>query len=319
MYIITSSVILLLHSPIYVTRYSYNMIPVAVVLIAVQCLIVGGSSSNCSSHLIGKELETSIVDTLSSMIGKATANTIYLKELRSTLNSVTDRLDDLEDMIKEGKLNSIGNKLSALEKTLEVSKESTDAIKEMVKSNEGLITEVQADVSASGRITARIKSRQEATMSEVRLISLYKMTDQSTDHLGGGGGHGSDLAVDGQFVFSQWAPDTPVRTISHTLQSSNQFLTIDLGAMFRIYRVKIWNSRHCGDCVDRFIGTQVYADDKLLGTATEREFIYDFQVEESDATYAKSVLLRQSRVENLHVVEVQVWGTGPFNEDDKFA
>lgn len=189
-----------------------------------------------------------------------------------------------------------------------------------VKVAGSVLTEVNNNVSWYGELTSQIKSRQETSLTEVRLISLYKMSNQTSQHQGGGGGHGSGLAVDGQFVYSHWDPDSPVRTINHLRQLPDQKLSIDLGALFRIYRVSIWNARHCGHCRDRFIGTRIYLDEKLLATAVSGEFIYNFLVPDVDATYAKSVTLHQpSGTTWLHVVEVQVWGTGPFSPDDKFA
>merc|ERR1719295_1935382 len=113
-------------------------------------------------------------------------------------------------------------------------------------------------------------------LSEVRLISLYKMTDQTSTHKYPG--HGSDLAVDGQFVFSDWAPKTTTRAISYTNDLPNQKISIDLGALFRIHRVKIWMSRHCtiAHHPSRFLGVRILADEKLLGVTTTLKYIYDF-------------------------------------------
>ena len=186
----------------------------------------------------------------------------------------------------------------------------------LLGSTKDLISNVQTEVEASGPMTASIKSRQEVMMEEVRIISPYKMSDQTTVHTDGGGHHGG-LAVDGQFVFSHWATNTPVRTVTHTSKLENQKLRIDLGGLFRIHRIQIRNSRHC--CMERFIGTHIYADDKLLGVPTSTKFLYDYRIAEDDASYARSVTLHQVRVEFLHVSEVLVWGSGPFSEDDKFA
>ena len=105
--------------------------------------------------------------------------------------------------------------------------------------------------------------------------------------------------------------------MAHTSYLADQKLWIDLGGLFRIHRVQIWNSRHC--CLERFIGTHTYADERLLGVAVSSKHMYDYKVDAGDPIYARSITLHQVRVEYLQVSELQVWGSGPFAEDDKFA
>ena len=266
------------------------------------------------------EMETSMVEALSLLKTQASATTLYVQDMRTTLSNVKGRLDVIEDRMEDLERNledgfeDAGERFAALEGILEISVEKTNAVGDKVESNNDLISSVQTKVEASGVMTASIKSRQEVTLEEVRIISLYKMSDQTTTHAGG---HHSGLAVDGQFVFSHWDPGTPVRTVTHTSYLADQKLWIDLGGLFRIHRVQIWNSRHC--CLERFIGTHTYADERLLGVAVSSKHMYDYKVDAGDPIYARSITLHQVRVEWLHVSELQVWGSGPFAEDDKFA
>jgi len=254
--------------------------------------------------------EPCIMESLTAIRSQATATNIYLEEIRNILHSYKERLDVVEDRLED------------IEKRIEANMKKTDDVSEQVgiiTNVEAAIEDVKAVIEANGEITATIKARQMTMLSEVRLISLYKMSNQTSVYTDGGGGHGSELAVDGQFVYSHWAPSTPDRTISHTLLEAGSKLWIDLGALFRIYRVTIWNARHCDACDERFIGTHIYADERLLGAATSAKLIYEYNVAENDPIYAKSVILHQTHTQYLHVTEVQVWGTGPFPEDDRFA
>jgi len=195
--------------------------------------------------------------------------------------------------------------------------ETTSFLKEIMTNLDnvkGRLEKLELAVVDNGKMAVAIKSRQEVMMTEVRLISLYKMTDQSSIHAAGG--NGADLAVDGQFVFSQWEPTTPTRTIAHNDHGPSK-IWIDLGGLFRIHRIKIWNSRHSNRA--HIIGTHIYAGERLVGVATTAEFTYDFEISESDPVYAQSVTLEQTHNDWLYVLEVQVWGTGPYSEDDKFA
>jgi len=275
--------------------------------------------------------EPCIMETLSAIRSQATETNIYLQEIRKTLDVYKERMDAFEDKLKllniyEDKLkllDMVDDRLDDLSTALKV---NTDKTKEKIDENEGIISNVQAVVEdvkavvedvkavveANGVMTATIKTRQETMLSEVRLISLYKMTNQTSLW---SSGHISDLAVDGQFVFSMWDPSSPQRAITHTARG-NQKLWIDLGAQFRIYRIVVWNARHC--CQERFIGTQIYADERLLGVASTVADTYEYKVSEKDPVYARSVILHQILDQWLHVSEVQVWGTGPFAEDDRF-
>merc|ERR1712183_261174 len=189
-------------------------------------------------------------------------------------------------------------------------KVNTDKTNEKIDVNEVIISNVQAVVEdvkavveANGVMTSTIKTRQKTMLSEVRLISLYKMTNMSSVSYN----LISDMAVDGN-----------LDTMTHTLNNGdpNHWLWIDLGGMFRIYRVLVWNRISC--CKERFIGTHIYADEKLLGIAITSEETYEYKLYDKDAVYARSVILKQPLKDPIHVREVQVWGTGPFAEDDRF-
>jgi len=268
------------------------------------------------------------VETLSAIRSQATATDIYIKEIRKTLDIYKERMEAIEDKLKlldifENKLkvlDVVNDKLDDLGKALKINtvkmNEEIIVNGDMISNLQAVVEDVKTAVEANGVMTATIKTRQKTMLLEVRLISLYKMTNQTSDW--SEADHRSDLAVDGQFVFSEWAPSTPVRTISHTAKLPNQKLWIDLGGMFRIYRVVVWNSRHCGKCIAKFIGTRIYADERLLGVAVTAKISYEYKVPENDPVYARTVMLHHIPKQYLHVSEVQVWGTGPFAEDDRF-
>jgi len=213
------------------------------------------------------EFKASILETLTFLRRHATETAAFLKEMKTSLDNVKERVEEIE-----------------------------------------------LAVEVNGKMAATIKSRQEVMMKEVRLISLFKMTNQSSYH--SAGGNDAQLAVDGQYVFSDWNSNSPMRSIVHTEHEPSK-IWIDLGGLFRIYQVKIWNSRHSSR--GHFIGVHVYAGKRLLGVGTTAEFIYDYKIAENDPLYAKSVLLHQTHDMWLDVLEVQVWGTGPYSEDDIFA
>ena len=74
---------------------------------------------------------------------------------------------------------------------------------------EDRIETVETKVEESVELVGVVKSRQQTLMSEVRLISHFKVTAQSyVRH----DGHDSDLLVDGQFLHSRGTGNPGSRT-----------------------------------------------------------------------------------------------------------
>lgn len=222
-----------------------------------------------------KEINIGILDTMFFLRSQASETISCLKEMKNTLDDFQGRIEGLEERFGH----------------------------------------LEAAMEANGKVTTTIMARQKLTMTEVRLISLYKMTNQSTTHSNKWGEFGSDLAVDGQFEINEGGL-SGLGTHSHTNKGRNQKLWIDLGGLFRINRIKIWNFRVSWE---RLLGTHIYADERLLGVVHSAKSLYEIRVPEGDPTYARSIILNQVKDEYLTVKEVQVWGIGPFSEDDKFA
>ena len=233
------------------------------------------------------ELERYLLETLALVKANAVSTAQNIAEIKDSLEGMSDRMEKLEE--KEG---------SNTQNIAEI-KDSLEKLEEKVGSN--------------AQMTELIKKRQELWASEIRLISLYKMTDQTSIS---SAGQTSDHAVDGQFSFAKNVHDG-MSVYTMTNNSPNNKLNIHLGGLFRIHRVKIWNIRFC--CQERIVGTRVYADHRQIGVAIQTKSVYEFNVSTEDPTYAKVITLHQELGQHLHVLEVQVWGSGPFLEDDLFA
>ncbi|KAL5254916.1 hypothetical protein ACHWQZ_G014384 [Mnemiopsis leidyi] len=226
------------------------------------------------------DLERSMLETLTLVNTHTIAATQNMALIKSSLSAITDRLHCLE--------------------------EKFETLDEKVDSETQLVLGMSKDLS-------KIKNRQEHIVSEVKLISLYKMSDQTSYD---GTFRDSDLIVDGQFMFDKNVLES-MQTYTKTDANPGNKLNVHLGGLFRIYRVKVWNVRFC--CQDRFIGTRIYADDRMIGVALQAKPIYSFDVAENDPTYARKITLHQELGKHLHILEVQVWGSGPYAEEDLFA
>ena len=107
-------------------------------------------------------------------------------------------------------------------------------------------------------------------------------------------------------------------THSHTASKApDNKLWIDLGGYFKIHRVLISNYRPC--CLEQLVGTHIYGDEQLLGTVILNANYHEFKVNGKQPTYASTITLHQPLPKNIHIIEVQVWGQGPFSKDDIFA
>ena len=243
------------------------------------------------------ELETTLVETLALMKSQATATNLYIQEMRTTLNSIADRVDKLEKTV-ETKIEELKTDVEELKTGVE---EKSGAI-------EGRCNAIESNLGKVGK-------RQKVWMSEIRLISNFKLTEENNRQARG---FNSDIIVDGQFLFAT-TTHSNMRPYSHSRDSSaGNKLVIRLGGLFRIHKIKLWNTRDTC-CMSKLIGLHVYADKRLFGTVIETTYTYDFMVTDEDPVYAETVTVLQPLAKALHLLEVQVWGNGPFDRDDIFA
>ena len=261
-------------------------------------------------------LESLLIDTFSLLKSQTTSSSLYIHQIMDTLTAIDNRMDGLESKIgafenqmKELK-GTVGDQVEELKGTIE------NKIQELNDSVENQVEQLSETVDSSLTLSTTIKYRLQAWMSEVRLISLFKMADMNMPHAQ----YGTGIVTDGQFQMSRQVQSnmrTHCQSDTSTGTLPNNKLWINLGGLFRIHRIYIWNYRDC--CLDNLVGTHIYADESLIGTVIEESFYHDFKVPKGDPTYASKITLHQPLARHMHVMEVQVWGSGPFSEDDLFA
>ena len=62
------------------------------------------------------------------------------------------------------------------------------------------------------------------------------------------------------------------------------------------------------------VGVFVYANETLLGGIVEAKKMYSFVASEN--VFARNVYLKQSLAATLSVLEIQVYGSGPYGEEE---
>ena len=174
---------------------------------------------------------------------------------------------------------------------------------DMLERMESCSTELVSEMSSK---LGRLETRMDVVRDEVRLVSQYKLTwaNQTNAYLQ------PEYAVDGVYTRTGvFNTDNPIyHSNSHV---RNNLLIIDLGGIFKIHSVLVWNRI---DFQTENNGVFVFADETLLGAITEVKDLYKFKA--VGTVYARKAILKQTSADNLTVLEVQVYGTGPFGKDE---
>ena len=192
--------------------------------------------------------------------------------------------------------------------------EQTSAIDRKFAEQAAICGSIADQVSQTMETANKVKDRQEARLSEIRLISLYKLTSENRRQ---NDGYDSDLVTDGQFTLQYPTATSMERMWTDTLRSNK--ITVHLGGRFRIHNIKIWNMRLGNRWNETLSGAEIYADTKLIAEVAGRHDTYDFVLPEDDPSYADMVYIQASGSNILKLLEVQIWGSGPFPEGDEFA
>jgi len=227
------------------------------------------------------EVQSKYIDSMESLESKLAKNirdmeSILAKNFKKMESNVAEKFKDME------------SKLDGMESSIN-----------------GNIVEVEAKVQ-------KVDSKIEVARSEVRLISQQKLTWQNSTWPGGK--LISDYAVDGVYTLSKdMYGVNPIQAPAN--QKKNNMLIIDLGGLFKIHTVKVWNRADMtkGN-KDHNLGLKIYADKDLLGTVKDYKLLYNFRTE--NHVFARKVYLKKTTTGYMRLREVQVFGTGPYCQDE---
>jgi len=243
-----------------------------------------------------------------------------VKELQGLVRVQGEKIEDIKSNLDE-KIKCLETKLSAdFEKSQtkqdmrskKIESKVVKAIGEMklsfVESIGGLESKLAAEVGKVESKVTKVDRKIEVSRSEVRLVSQQKLTWQNSTY---GEKLFSEYAVDG--VYTASGDLFGLNPIQHMGGNHKNFmLIINLGGLFKIHTVKVWNRIDC--CQTQSVGVYVYADDELLGGLNEAKLLYNFRAR--DKVYARNIYLKQSINCWMNLREVQVFGTGPYGEDE---
>ena len=166
------------------------------------------------------------------------------------------------------------------------------------------------DIGTLDYKVTKVDTKIKVWRSEVRLISQQKLTWQNStfaEKLF------SEYAVDGVYTGSGdlWGLN-PIQHMGGNKR--NYMLIVDLGGLFKVHTVKVWNRVDC--CQSQSLGVMVYADEEFLGGLNDEKLLYTFRAGED--VYARKIYLKQSIPNWMNLREVQVFGTGPFAEEEVY-
>lgn len=279
-----------------------------------------------NTNMDRSRIELALIEAVMGLKSQGVATSLYIADIRDTLREISLKVTKIEEnaaadiaSLKEDILTDmsslkekIDTDVSSLKEKIDTGtsslKEKIDTGTSSLKEDLEVITE-NADTQSEG--IQAIKRRQQTWLTEVRMISLYKIAEQNIPNYDG---RSAGLITDGQFTFEHQF-NGHMRTWSHSVNTiADNKIWVKLGGTFKITRIVIWNLRHC--CVSRIVGSHIYADEKLIGAVIKAQNVYTFDIEED--VFAQKIVLHQPLTQALHILEMQVWGMGPFPEDDLF-
>ena len=148
--------------------------------------------------------------------------------------------------------------------------------------------------------------------SDVRLISQHKLTWMNSSY---DGKYLPDFVVDGVYLNSEdYHGSNPTAHVAAADQTKrNNMLILDLGSIYKIHTIKVWNRM---DGLGYNQGIMVYVDKNVVGSLVEPKRLNNIYVSPQMHVYGQKVILKQPRASRIMFLEIQVYGTGPYAEDE---
>lgn len=225
-----------------------------------------------------------------------------LTGLRSDLEYELDRIDDKVDDV----VTQIGRADDKIDDVVTLLSRKDDKIDGIVTRLSHKDEKVDAIVTQLSRLDGKI----DVMRSEVRLISQYKLTWQNstwedTYH--------ADFVVDGVYTLSgDFGGINPGQHPGRGMTAKNNMVIIDLGGIFSVHTVKLWNRIEANQSYA--LGVLIYVEDELIGSIVDEQRLYN--VRAHNIVYGRKVYVKQSLAKYLNFIEIQVFGTGPYTPDE---
>ncbi|KAL5258439.1 hypothetical protein ACHWQZ_G009068 [Mnemiopsis leidyi] len=281
-------------------------------------------SSELAAQLIRREGYAAIdrADAIREQAYRVMEEALEMKEsaleAKSALETmdIEDKVDDLEDKI-EGVKERMDKQDEKIEESFAGLGDQASGIEEKINEQGTLSRSISERLTETLSTAQTLKTRQAVRINEVRLISLYKRTGSNNPH----SSYDDGVIVDGMVTFDRqrWGD---MRTYTHNANTDpGNKVWVELGGLFKIHSVKVWNLRHC--CMEKMVGTQVYVDDTIVGAVVHTQPYHDFIV---DGVYGREVMSSWDELLNFvkeeenvnpteHVTE-HVTNTTRFNTDN---
>ncbi|KAL5259939.1 hypothetical protein ACHWQZ_G010154 [Mnemiopsis leidyi] len=179
------------------------------------------------------ERVTAIESILGAHTGKGERKLGNIEELLGGLSTTVSEIETvLGNHVEKGekKLAKLPGKFA--EQTAAITAkiaEQTSTIDEKFAEQVAVCNSIDDKVSQTLETARKVKQRQEAWISEVLLISLYKLTSENQRQ---NDGYDSDLVTNGQFTF-----EYPTHRSMRTYTKQSNRIAVHLGGRFRIHNV----------------------------------------------------------------------------------
>ena len=115
--------------------------------------------------------------------------------------------------------------------------------------------------------------------------------------------------MDGVYTLSvDFGGVNPVQHPGRGMTARNNMIIIDLGGLFLVHTVKLWNRIEAHQ--DHALGVFIYVDDQRIGSIVDVQRLYNFHAPKN--VYGRKIYIKQSLAKYLNFIEIQVFGTGPY-------
>ena len=210
----------------------------------------------------------------------------------------------MRDMIRDS-TRSLGDISREVLSEIKEQREASSARDEEVKQLQSKLDSALNKLDQVLQSQESLKNRIDVMRAEVRLISQQKLTWQNTTSEE----RPPDFLVDGVYLKTT---DEAINPVQHNGWGANQVVIINLGGFFKIQTIKIWNRLIC--CKERGSGLVVYADQTIIGVTSGSRDLYT--VTAGREVFARRITIRQPHYPHINLREVQVFGSGPYSEEE---
>lgn len=206
-----------------------------------------------------------------------------------------------------------GDEMKEIKGDLQEVRQWIDGQEERQGGLEEKLGEIGNEIGQSSVKVGQVNKILDLMRADVRLISQHKLTWMNSSAFEGK--YSPDFAVDGVYLntedYHEINPTAHIENGDNTKR--NNMMILDLGSIYKIHTIKVWNRM---DGLGHNQGLMVYVDKAVVGSLIEPKRLNNIYVAPQGDVYGRKIFFKQPRASYIQFLEIQVYGTGPYAEDE---